>query len=151
MCKKILIILTLSLAGIAVAQVQGKAALEFGYIPESASGINYLQESPPGYTYINASQVFYTTIDVTAPILKYFFVEGAMDCYFGAMVAGGTVFPIYGSPIVTGYKIGGGFVYGPVSVGIEHECSHPDVPDGTQLLYGDTEYTKCYIKYEVKF
>jgi hypothetical protein len=152
--KKLILILlaVLGLAfGVALAghgQTKGFASLEAGYLPDSAI---YVQTPVHKNISSIASGVFYTDINVAFPVFRYFFLEGGMNCYFGAAKISGGEWPVYGSPITTGYQIGTGFVIGALTIGIEHECTHPDIPDGTQLIYGDAAYDKFYAKYEIKF
>jgi hypothetical protein len=61
------------------------------------------------------------------------------------------VLPLYFNPLTTGYQIGAGAVYGPFTVGIEHECTHPDTVNGQQLIFGDAAYTKIYARYDYNF
>lgn len=124
------------------AQVQGSAALEAGYIPESAVALQRVDQS----------RAFYASLDATLPILKYGFVNGEVTTYMIPWFnKGDNVFPVYGQPISDSYKFGVGVVIGPLVVGVSHECSHPVVPNGDQLVFGNASYTKIYAKYEWKF
>lgn len=149
MNKKIWIIVCVALLaiGVASAQTQSKASIEVGYLPESG----YLIKAPT-YTHDDFSKVFYANIDVYLSILRYGYISGEVDTGFGTVPNDGSnFFSVYGVPIVTSYKVGAGVVVGGLTVGIEHNCSHPVTPDWTTVLYGNAGYTKIFANYTVKF
>lgn len=152
MKKLILILLIFGVALVVNGQAKGFASLEVGYLPDSGVYVRNIDYAKiyEGISSV-ASGVFYTDIDIAFPVFKYFFVEGDMNCYFGAIHITGGEWPVYGMPIATGYRVGGGVVIGALTIGAEHECTHPDIPDGTQLIYGDACYDKFYAKYKIKF
>jgi hypothetical protein len=125
------------------AQAKGSAAVELGYLPEST-----MRTDRP-YSWTDNKDTLYADISVKLPILRYFFVNGGVETYM--LPAGSGVLPVYFSPMCSGYTFGFGATLGGLTVGMGHECTHPDKPNNEQLIFGDAAYTKFYARYEMTF
>lgn len=147
MMKVIALVAFITISCGAFAQTQSKASIEVGYLPESATQI-----VKPANSSDDFSQLFYANLEVYLSILRYGYVVGEVDTAMGTWKStGDNFFPYYGVPILVTYKAGAGVVVGGLTVGITHECTHPETPNWTTVLYGNAGYTKVFVNYTVKF
>lgn len=92
-------------------------------------------------------QVYYIDMDVEIIVQNFFFVGGDWKTYFQPCEAGHSFYPVEAR-----YTFNTGLRYKNIEIGFEHQCIHPVVSGGADLLrerYGGHE--EIYIRISNKY
>ena len=131
------IVLVVIVCGIRLnAQSHGTVDLDVGLVVRAGVDGVSLYDEP----------VFDATIHGVLPVLTYGFIDANVTTWmlFGSLVDGF-------NPILSSFKVGAGVVYDRLTIGWVHECTHPVVATGVQLIFGNAAYDRLYMTYEWRF